>query len=149
MTMTKLREAAFLPRAALLEDLALLGMRVATGVFLVHGVWDNIADPERMSEFVRFMRAAGFAAPEFWAPFSVYTQFAAGALAFAGLLTRWGGAIITVTFLVALYVVHWDQSLREWWPALSLVVIGLLLLARGAGRYSLDHLVTQKAATKV
>lgn len=120
------------------EEAAWLATRLATGVFLVYGVWDNIVEPARMREFVEFMRSFAFPAPEFWAPFSVYTQLIAGLLILPGLLTRWAGAIIAATFAVALVMVHWEQTLREWWPALSLLVIGLLLMTRGGGRFSLD-----------
>jgi len=135
-----------IPRWALLEPLshlehvAMLGLRLGTGGFLVHGVWDNLTSNARMAEFGEFMRASGFVAPEILAPFSVYTQFAAGLLLILGLLTRWAGLVVTSTFLTALWVVHWEQSFREWWPALALVLIGFLVACRGAGRLSLDAL---------
>ena len=126
------------------EDFALLICRFGTGVFLTHEVMDNIVDAGRMNEFVTFVSAAGIAPAGFWAPVSVYTQFLAGALAILGLFTRWAGAIIVVTFIVALYFVHWNQSLREWWPALSLILIGLIFLTRGAGSISLDNVMGRR-----
>jgi putative oxidoreductase len=131
--------------AARLEDFALVLARVAMGIFLVHGVWDNITSAERMAEFVDFMHAHNFPQPGFWAPFSVYTQFAAGTLAILGLCTRWAGLVIATTFIVALYGVHWEQSFREWWPALSLVLIGLVFATRGGGRLSADALLGNRA----
>lgn len=122
-----------------LEPVAVLAARMGTGVFLVYGVWDNITSSARMTEFAEFMRSSGFVAPEILAPFSVYTQLSAGLLLMLGLLTRWAGLVVTVTFIVALWVVHWEQSFREWWPALSLMLIGLLVTCRGAGRLSLDE----------
>ena len=125
------------------DDLGLLLARIATGVFLVEGVWDNVTSSARMAEFVAFMRANGFVAPELLAPFSVSTQLAAGLLLVFGLLTRWAGLILVGTFLVALWMVHWEQSLREWWPALALVALGFLFATRGAGRLSLDRLLAR------
>lgn len=122
------------------DDLALLAARLATGAFIVDGVWDNVTSGARMAEFVAFMRTNGFVMPELLAPFSVYTQLAAGVLLVPGLLTRWAGLILAGTFLVALWVVHWEQSLREWWPALALVALGLIFATRGPGRFSLDAL---------
>jgi putative oxidoreductase len=126
------------------EALTLAMLRIVTGLFLIHGVLDNILAPQRMQEFAAFMGAAGFAAPQFWAPFSVYTQLLAGILLVTGLGVRFAGAIICITFLVALYMVHWSQSFREWWPALALVMIGLHLIARGAGRLSLDAMLERR-----
>jgi putative oxidoreductase len=127
------------------EPLALLLARLATGIFIIHGVWDNVTNGERMAEFIGFMRANGFVPAELWAPFSVYTQLIAGALLIPGLLMRWAGIILTITFVVALVMVHWDQSLREWWPALALVALGLLFATRGAGPLSLDAIWSRKA----
>ena len=128
------------------EDQALLFCRLGTGVFLVHGVIDNIVDVRRMREFTDFVEVAGIAPANFWAPFSVYTQFLAGILAILGLWTRWAGAIIAITFVVALGFVHWNQSLREWWPALSLALIGLIFLTHGAGKISLDRFLQRRQA---
>lgn len=128
-----------------LENLSLLLLRAATGIFLVYGVWDNIVDPARMKEFVGFMQASGFVAPGVLAPFSVYTQFVCGVMFIAGFGTRYAGAFIAVTFIVGLYMVHLPQTFREWWPALALVIIGLHLAARGAGRFSVDALLARRA----
>ena len=122
------------------DDMAALVARVAAGAFIMDGVRDNVASGARMAEFVGFMRASGFVAPEFLAPFSVYTQLLAGALLVLGLLTRWAGLILAGTFAVALWVVHWAEGLRLWWPALALVVLGLLFATRGGGRYAVDRL---------
>lgn len=138
MTVPTWRNWLLLEPAARGEDAALLFLRLATGVFLIDGVWDNIASDARMREFVEFMRASHFPAPELLAPFSVWTQFLAGVLLLPGLLVRWAGAIIAVTFVVALWMVHWEQPLRLWWPALALVAIGFVLLTRGGGRWSVD-----------
>lgn len=121
------------------SDAALLAVRGLTGAFLVHGVWDNVTSAARMNEFVAFMRASGFVAPDILAPFSVYTQLAAGVLLVLGLLTRWAALLIAGTFIVAVWMVHWDQSFREAWPALALVGVGLLLAATGGGRFSADR----------
>lgn len=144
MTVPTWRHWLLLEPAARGEDAAILFLRLATGVFLIDGVRDNIASDARMREFVEFMRAAHFPAPELLAPFSVWTQFLAGVLLLPGLLVRWAGAILAVTFVVALWMVHWQQPLRLWWPALALVAIGLVLLTRGGGALSADRLLQRR-----
>lgn len=124
---------------ARLDDYALLIMRLGTAVFIAEGVWDNVTDADRMAEFVGFMAANGFWQPDFWAPFSVYTQLLAAILLAVGLLTRWAGLILMITFVIGLVMVHLNQPLREQWPALALVLIGLLLATRGGGRFAFDR----------
>lgn len=133
-----MRRFLFLPELKSREDLAYLFLRVLTGSFLVYGVWDNIISYDKMREFVSFMRANGFPLPEVLAPFSVYTQFLAGLGLIFGLFTRWSGVIIAITFIVAVLMVHWNQSFREWWPAAVLVGLGFLFASRGSGRYGID-----------
>lgn len=126
------------------RDAALLALRIATGVFIVDGVWDNIVDKVRMAEFIGFLDTNGFPSPAFWAPFSVWTQFLAGALLISGLATRWAGLILVATFIVGIFMIHWTQSLREMWPALALVVIGAVAATYGGGRFSLDAVVRRR-----
>ncbi len=136
-----MRDWLLLPALARLEDVGLLILRVVTGVFIIDGVIDNVLSRARMAEFVQFLTATGFPLPGFAAPFSVYTQLIAGVLVLLGLATRWGGLILLATFTVGLVMVHWNQSLREWWPALALVGIGAVLATRGGGAYALDRLI--------
>jgi putative oxidoreductase len=116
-----MRDWVLLPALARFDDLGLLILRFATGVFIIDGVMDNVLSRERMAEFIGFLTA--------------------GVLVLLGLATRWGGLILFATFTVGLVMVHLHQSLREWWPALALVGIGALLATRGGGRYALDRFV--------
>lgn len=135
-----------LPRLAAGTDLTLLLMRLVTGAFLIHGVWDNIESAERMDEFVRFLRRFKFALPEWMAQVSVWTQFAAGVGFVLGLATRWAGLLCIANFVVACLMVHFTQDFRGWWPALALVLIGAVLATAGAGRWSVDALLRRRAS---
>jgi putative oxidoreductase len=135
-----------LPRLAAGTDVALLLMRLVTGAFLIHGVWDNIESAERMDEFVRFLRRFKFAVPELMAQLSVWTQFLAGLGFLLGLATRWAGLLCIVNFVVACLMVHLGQDFRGWWPALALVLIGAVLATAGAGRWSVDALLQRRVA---
>lgn len=130
------------------EDFAVLLLRAVTGAFLVHGVWDNITDAARMQEFVDFLAQHGFIAPALMAHVSVWVQFGVGVAFVAGLLTRWAGLLCAANFIVACVMVHWEQDLRGWWPALALVLIGMLLATHGAGRYSLDAVLARAAPAR-
>ena len=120
------------------SDFTLLGLRLITGAFLVYGVWDNITSSEHMQEFVAFLDRFGFPVPHMMAPLSVWVQFACGLSLILGLLTRWAGLLLAVNFVVAVIMVHWNEDLRGWWPAIILVFLGFHFAAAGSGRYGID-----------
>lgn len=119
-------------------DHTLLALRLLTGAFLVHEVWDNIVSAERMQEFADFLTQFGFPMPEVMAPLSVWVQFACGLALILGLLTRWAGALLFVNFTVAVIMVHWAEPFRGWWPAIVLVFLGAHFAAAGSGRFGFD-----------
>lgn len=122
------------------QDLTLLITRVLTGSFLVWGVWDNIADPARMAEFVQFLTHFKFPAPEIMAPLSVWFQFSCGALLVAGFFTRWAAIIMAFNFIVGFLMVHLGDDFRAQFPALILIAVNLHFAAMGGGKFSLDRL---------
>jgi putative oxidoreductase len=136
--MGSLLNPAFLGRHS---DLSLAALRAVTGVFLVYGSQDNVRSAARMQEFAGFLEAHRFVLPELMAPLSVWAQLLCGVLLVLGLLTRWAGLVVAFNFVVALWMVHWAQDLRGWWPALVLVFLGLHFACRGGGRWSLDALL--------
>lgn len=134
-------DIVWLKGLARFDEIALWALRTLTGAFLIYGVWDNITEPAHMDAFVAFLTAHGFPEPHLMAPLSVWTQFAAGLGLVLGLFTRWAGVLVIANFVVAVAMVHWSQSFRDWWPAIVLVAIGLVYATRGGGRWSLDRLV--------
>lgn len=123
------------------QDFTLLITRVLTGAFLMWGTWDNIADPARMTEFVEFLRAFNFPAPELMAPLSVWFQFGCGASLVVGFLTRWAGLIMAFNFIVGFLMVHLADDFRAQFPALILIAVNLHFAAMGGGKFSLDRLM--------
>ena len=136
-----MKRILFLQSLSALQDCTLLALRVFTGVFLVWGVWDNIADPARMTEFVEFMRHFKFPAPEFMAPLSVWFQFACGGLLILGLFTRWAGLLMAFNFIVGFLMVHLGDDFRAQFPALILIFVNAHFAASGGGRFALDRLL--------
>jgi putative oxidoreductase len=130
-----------LPGNARYADLGLLLLRCVTGAFLIYQSHDNVFSAERMGEFVKFLTQFNFVMPELMAPLSVYAQFAAGIAFILGMLTRWFGLITAINFIVAVWMVHWNDPVPGIWPAAILIVLGLYFGLRGAGRYGLDALL--------
>jgi putative oxidoreductase len=125
-------------------DHALLIMRAFVGAFLIWGVWDNVISAERMQEFVAFLAKFGFVAPQFMAALSVWVQLLIGIGFVLGLLTRWAAVLCIINFAVAIVMVDRFGGLRGAFPSGCLVVIGLYLATRGAGRFSLDEIVGRR-----
>src|SRR5688572_3767395 len=138
--MVDLKRLLFLPGNARHADLGLLALRGVTGAFLVYQSHDNIFSTERMAEFVKFLAHFKFVYPELMAPLSVYAQFAAGIAFILGLLTRWFGLVTAFNFVVAVWMVHWNDPVPGIWPAAILIFLGLYFALRGSGRYGLDAL---------
>lgn len=124
--------------AVTLPDISILGLRLVIGCFLIWGVWDNVIDPSRMAEFVRFLRSHGFVAPEISARISVWAQFGCGLAFMLGLAARWFGLLCAVNFLVALVMVDAQDGVRSAFPSTMLILFGLHIAASGAGMLSLD-----------
>ncbi len=126
-------------------DHALLALRLLTGAFLVWEMWFNISSAATMKLVVGYFADNGFAYPEFFAPLSAWAQFFIGIALILGLLTRWAGLLLAFNFIVGVVMVHWDQSFREWWPAIVLVAIGLVFATIGGGRFALDRRLERTA----
>jgi putative oxidoreductase len=129
-----------LPGLARFADLTLLALRLVTGAFLIHETWDNVTSAGRMREFAGFLDQFGFPLPHLMAPLSVAVQFGCGVLLILGLATRAAGLLIAANFAVAVYMVHYAEPFRDWWPALILVFLGLHFAAAGSGRFGVDAL---------
>lgn len=129
------------PGLARFADLTLLLLRLVTGAFLIHETWDNVTSAARMREFVGFLEQFGFPLPHLMAPLSVAVQMGCGVLLIFGLATRPAGLLIAANFAMAVYMVHWNEPFRGWWPALILVFLGLHFAAAGAGKFGLDRVV--------
>jgi putative oxidoreductase len=140
-----LRQFLFLPGNARHSDLGLLLLRCVTGAFLIYQSHDNVFSAARMDEFVKFLTQFGFPTPDLMAPLSVYAQFAAGIAFILGLFTRWAGLITAFNFIVAVWMVHWNDPVPGIWPAAILIFLGLYFGLRGSGRYGLDPLFEGRA----
>lgn len=134
-----------LTRLGPLDRWALMGLRVFVGVFLIHGVWDNIADPARMTEFQGFLTSLNCPMPALAAPLSVWAQFLIGVLLIPGLLTRWAGLVLMVNFVVAVALLApTGASFRDLFPPAILIFVGAVFATAGAGALSVDDILGRR-----
>lgn len=121
------------------KDFGILLLRLFIGIRLIYGVLDNVLHWERMIEFADFLRQFQFPFPLASAIVSVYAQLIAGILILIGWKIRWAALVMSINFLVALIMVHREQTLEQMTPPLAILFSNLLFFFTGAGKYSLDR----------
>lgn len=131
-----------LPTAA--RDLALLVARAAIGiVFFVHG-WQKLFT-QGIDGTAGFFEQMGIPAAGVAAWFAALVELVGGAALVLGLLVPVASALLIVNMIGAFAFVHAgagffvDQGGYEF--VLALAAASLLLVAVGAGRFSIDHLL--------
>lgn len=130
-------ESAIAIRQNKLHDAAYLGVRIALGaIFIVHGYAKFDAG------FAGFLGRLGLPA-EMQVPIAL-AEIVPGILLIAGVLTRVSASIISVIMLGAIFYVKKPTELTGqtgFELELILLVSSLLLVAVGAGRFSVSHLL--------
>jgi putative oxidoreductase len=132
------------------RDLALLLARVAVGlVFVAHG-WQKLFT-NGIDGTAAFFDQVGVPAASAAAWFAAVVELAGGAALVVGVAVPVAGLLLLVNMLGALVFVHAgaglfvDQGGYE--LVLTLGAAALLLAVLGAGRYSVDHLLTGRRRT--
>jgi len=126
------------------RDYAPIFLRLLIGIFIIHGVQDNILSSERMVEFEKFLAARGVPATAFAARLSVYAQFICGVSILLGAWIRLTSVVFIINFICAIVIAHLGHSFQLMFPALMMIAAGLFFLFNGAGRVSIDALLDRR-----
>jgi putative oxidoreductase len=132
------------------RDLAVLVARVAVGVTsLAHG-WQKLFT-NGIDGTATFFDQVGVPAASAAAWFAAVVEFAGGAALILGLAVPIAGLLLLVDMLGAFAFVHAGAGLFVEQGGYELVLIlgaaALLLVALGAGRFSVDHLLAGRRRT--
>ncbi|MGY1637583.1 DoxX family protein [Geodermatophilus sp. SYSU D00742] len=132
------------------RDLAVLLARVAVGlVFVAHG-WQKLFT-NGIDGTAAFFDSVGVPAASAAAWLAALVELAGGAALALGLAVPAAGLVLLVDMVGALFFVHAGAGLfveqGGYELVLTLGAAALLLAAVGAGRYSLDHLLTSRRRT--
>jgi putative oxidoreductase len=133
------------PAPAPARDLAVLVTRVAVGlVFLAHG-WQKLST-NGIDGTTAFFDQVGVPAASAAAWFAAVVELAGGAALVLGLAVPVAGLLLLIDMIGAYAFVHAGAGLfveqGGYELVLTLGAAALLLAVIGAGRYSLDHLLT-------
>lgn len=121
------------------KDPGVLFLRLFIGFRLVYGVFDNVISWEHMIKFRDFLQHFHFPLPMVSAIVSVYAQLFAGLMIVAGWKIRWAAIVMIINFLVAIIMVHRNDTIEGMTPALMMIFCCVLFLFQAAGKYALDH----------
>lgn len=124
-------------------DVGLLAIRLWFGIsmLVLHG-WGKWG---KLDTFAAGLADQGYPIPEVMAVLAALSESLGGLLVALGLLTRPAALTMLVTMLVAVFVAHGDDGMKKQELPLTYAVIALGIVAAGAGRFSLDHLIARWA----
>ena len=123
-------------------DLALLVARVGiAALMLTHGI------PKMMMLFsgapVQFPPVMGLSA-ELSLGLTVFAEVLCSVLLLAGFATRLATIPLIITMLVAAFIIHAADPFGKQEPGLQYLLVYIVLLFAGSGKYSFDYLLQEK-----
>lgn len=127
------------------KEYGVIFIRLIIGFHLVYGTQDNVFSYARMTEFADFLFGRGVPFPLFSAFLSAYAQFICGILFIVGAATRYAAAVMIVNFIAALIIAHVGDTYPNTFPALMMLAAACFFLVHGAGKLSVDDLLSISA----
>lgn len=122
------------------SDFGILIIRLFIGLRIIYGSFDNIISWNRMMEFSNFLEVNNLPLPIFCAVLSVYAQLICAILILIGYKTRFAAFILVFNFIVAIVIVHSNDSIEVMTPALAMLFISFGLLFTGAGKWAIEKM---------
>lgn len=132
-------------KAAAGNDLAILTARLGiAAIMLTHGF------PKMMMLFsgatVQFPPVMGMS-PELSLGLAVFAEVICSLLLIAGFGTRLAVIPLIITMLVAAFIIHGSDPFGKQEPSLQYLLVYVILLITGSGRYSVDYLLQGNGPT--
>lgn len=122
-----------------LNEATLTLLRIAAGLLMagLHGM-GKVPPSEK---FIEGVTALGFPAPVLFAWAAGLAELVGGIFLAIGLFTRPAALLIAVTMLVAAFGKHLEDPMKIKELSLIYFSIALIFATRGAGKWSIDHLI--------
>lgn len=141
-TTSTMKKIVRVNKAAATTDIGLLIARLGiAALMLTHGI------PKMMMLFsgepVQFPPVMGMS-PELSLGLAVFAEVVCSVLLIAGFATRLAVIPLIITMLVAAIVIHGADPFGKQEPSLQYLLVYIVLLFAGSGRYSIDYLLQGK-----
>lgn len=127
----------------------LLALRLAAGaIFISHGSGKfGIGGGGGLDGVTGMVTSLGFPMPGLFAILLASSEFIGGILLVLGFMTRFAAFTQVIAMAVAVFMVHWSNGLSgqggyEW--AMLLGIAAFALMMDGAGRFSVDGMLSRK-----
>jgi len=128
----------------------LLGLRLVTGViFMAHGLPKlGLGNGGGLEGTAAWLAGMGVPFPMLNTVLVALSETVGGAMLILGFMTRLAAATQVIAMLVAIFLVHWSNGFTanggyQW--ALLMAAAAFALMLDGAGRYSVDRMLSQKS----
>lgn len=124
-------------------DISLLLLRLTFGgLMLINHGWGKL-QTFMNAEVIKFPDPLGIGASTSMG-LAVFAEVVCAALIVVGLFTRLATVPALITMLVAIFIMHWADPFADKETAILYAIPYLAILLMGAGRYSVDHLWSQR-----
>jgi putative oxidoreductase len=122
-------------------NLALLIARIAiAALMLSHGIPKLAMFNDSPVKFIEFM---GLSA-EISLALVIFAEVVCSVLLLIGLATRYATVPLIITMLVAVLQVHASDPFSSKEPGIHYLLVYVMLLLMGAGKYSVDHVLNKR-----
>jgi putative oxidoreductase len=122
-------------------DISMLLLRVGFGILMIpHGYAKLLKFGEKQNEFMDFMGMG----PSTSLVLAIFAELICSSLLVLGLFTRAATVPLIVTAIVITFLAHDGDIFGKAYGGFSYLLVYIVLLLIGPGKYSLDRLISSK-----
>lgn len=125
------------------KEYGALFIRLAFGYHLIQYTYSEILFLEAGKGTAEWLAGMGVPFPKIAAYLAMGTEFFGGIFLILGLWIRPIAFLLTVNFIVAIYLVHIGDTYKNSFEAIQMLTVSLFFFFNGAGKPSLDNLLSK------
>jgi len=127
-------------------DFAALLLRLAAGSFMIYGHGAGKFSKFFSDEAIEFIDPFGISATATLG-LVIFAEVVCSVLIMLGLMTRWALVPLMFTMIFAAFIVHSNDGFGKQEMPLLYLLIYLVLMLLGPGKFSLDRMIKKRRAT--
>lgn len=117
----------------------ILLLRLWLGAMMIFHGWGKVFNPS--AKFITGIGDMGFPMPEVFATAAAWSEFGGGVLLVLGLFARPAAIFGAITMGVAAFMKHGNDVFGDGEQALTYLILHVIILLIGPGRFSLDCII--------